>query len=101
MTDIVARIEAHLQNDNAAERHWNCDNLLEEAQARIVELDGFIRTIEEQATALEKENALLNKEVKKATLYLNEVTAEMADARMEIREMNGRISRLRVEAGYD
>ena len=35
MTDLVARIEAHLQNDDAAARHWECDNLLEEAQAEI------------------------------------------------------------------
>ena len=136
MTDIVARIGAHLQNDNAAERHWNCDNLLEEAQAeieklrkflddvseaydrslserddfwkarddawdenqklqtRIAELDGFIKTIEEQATALEEENARLNKEVGRAMVLFNNVTAEMADAREEIREMNGRIDNL-------
>jgi peptidoglycan hydrolase CwlO-like protein len=61
MTDIVTRIEAHLQNDDAAKRHWECDNLLEEAQARIVELDGFICTINEQTTALEEENERLNK----------------------------------------
>jgi hypothetical protein len=60
--DLEARIEAHLQNDNAAERHWNCDNLLEEAQARIVELDGFIRTIEEQIVALEEDNRKLRVE---------------------------------------
>ena len=60
--DLEARIELHLQNDNAAERHWNCDNLLEEAQARIVELDGFIRTIEEQIVALEEDNRKLRVE---------------------------------------
>jgi hypothetical protein len=62
--DVVERIEAHLQNDDAAARHWACDNLLEEAQARIVELDGFICTINEQATALEDENERLNKALK-------------------------------------
>lgn len=59
MTDIVARIEAHLQNDNAAERHWNCDNLLEEAQARIVELDAFLVIANEQQVAVENENGEL------------------------------------------
>ncbi len=103
---MVERIEAHLQNDDAAARHYECDNLLEEAQAeieklrsyldgttkayervlserndfwkardeawgenqklqeRIVELDGFIMTINEQATALEEENERLNKALK-------------------------------------
>ena len=59
MTDIVARIEAHLQNDNAAERHWNCDNLLEEAQARIVELNAFLVIANEQQVAVENENGEL------------------------------------------
>jgi chromosome segregation ATPase len=68
---------------------------------RITELDGFIKTIEEQATVLEKENVLLNKEIMQATLFLNNMNDEMADARREIKDMNGRISRLRVEAGYD
>jgi chromosome segregation ATPase len=67
---------------------------IERLRARIVELDGFIKTIEEQATALEEENARLNNEIKQATAFLNDVTAEMADAREEIREMNGRIDNL-------
>jgi chromosome segregation ATPase len=104
MTDIVARIEAHLQNDDAAARHWACDNLLEEAQAeieklksylngttkayervlserdnfwkardetwdenqklqeRIVELDGFVRTMEEQIVAMAEDNRRLRVE---------------------------------------
>jgi hypothetical protein len=62
--DMVERIETHLQNDDAAARHYECDNLLEEAQARIAELDGFIATINEQTTALEEENERLNKALK-------------------------------------
>lgn len=134
MPDMVERIELHLQNDDAAARHYECDNLLEEAQARIVELDGFIMTINEQATALEAENERLNKalkweqnragrvgthspgcwqwgsqhyecamrhvtalekELESAALIVADVRKEMADARLEIREMNRRIDLLR------
>ena len=39
MTDsLTARLEAHLQNDDAALRHWDADNLIEEAQAEIERL---------------------------------------------------------------
>jgi chromosome segregation ATPase len=38
MTNIVARIEAHLQNDDAGQRWLDSDNLLEEAQAEIERL---------------------------------------------------------------
>ena len=40
------------------------------------------------------ENERLREEVGKAMVLLNNVTAEMADAREEIREMNGRIDNL-------
>jgi len=35
MPDLIARIEAHLQNDDANQRWLDSDNLLEEAQAEI------------------------------------------------------------------
>ena len=73
MTDLVARIEAHFQNDDAGQRWLDSDNLLEEAQARIVELDGFVKTIEDQATALEEENARLNKAIKWEQNWLSRV----------------------------
>lgn len=38
MTDIVKRIDAHLESDNAEQRWLNSDNLLEEAQAEIERL---------------------------------------------------------------
>ena len=40
MSDLTARLEAHLQNDDAALRHWDADNLIEEAQAEIERLNG-------------------------------------------------------------
>jgi len=42
MTGMVERIEAHLQNDDAATRHYECDNLLEEAQAEIEKLRSYL-----------------------------------------------------------
>jgi len=38
MPDLIARIEAHLQNDDAGQRWLDSDNLLEEAQAEIERL---------------------------------------------------------------
>lgn len=38
MTDIIKRIDEHLENDNAEQRWLNADNLLEEAQAEIERL---------------------------------------------------------------
>jgi hypothetical protein len=73
MSDLVARIEAHLQNDDAAARHWECDNLLEEAQARIVELDGFIEIINEQDAALEIEIERLEKALRWEQNWLSRV----------------------------
>lgn len=44
MTDsLTARLEAHLQNDDAAARHWNCDNLIEEAQEEIERLTACLK----------------------------------------------------------
>ena len=43
MSDLTARLEAHLQNDDAAARHWNCDNLIEEAQAEIERLRSCLK----------------------------------------------------------
>ena len=49
MTDsLTARLEAHLQNDDAALRHWDADNLIEEAQARIVELEATYDRMRDQ-----------------------------------------------------
>lgn len=43
MPDLVARIEAHLQNDDAGQRWLDSDNLLEEAQAEIERLEKALR----------------------------------------------------------
>jgi Uri superfamily endonuclease len=43
MTDLSARISAHLLDDDAAARHWECDNLLDEAQSEIARLESCLR----------------------------------------------------------
>jgi hypothetical protein len=106
---------------------------IERLRERTAELDGFVITINEQATALEDEIerlnkalkweqdrsgrvgthspgcwtwghqhyqcaiqhiAALDKEIESAALIVGEVRKEMADAREQIREMNGRIDNL-------
>lgn len=46
MSDIVKRIDAHLENDDAQQRWLDSDNLLEEAQAEIERLRAALRQIE-------------------------------------------------------
>ena len=45
MGDIVKRIDAHLENDDAQQRWLDSDNLLEEAQA---EIERLRRALEEK-----------------------------------------------------
>lgn len=47
MTDIVKRIDAHLESDNAEQRWLASDNLLEEAQAEIEMLREQIERLRE------------------------------------------------------
>jgi hypothetical protein len=59
MPDMIARIEAHLQNDDAAARHWECDNLLDEAQAEIERLRGCVMQLSVKNGRMEDEIAEL------------------------------------------
>lgn len=45
MGDIIKRIDAHLENDDAQQRWLDSDNLLEEAQA---EIERLRRALEEK-----------------------------------------------------
>ena len=47
MPDIVKRIDAHLENDDAQQRWLDSDNLLEEAQAEIERLRASIAEMEQ------------------------------------------------------
>lgn len=49
--DIVKRIDAHLQNDDAEQRWLNSDSLLEEAQAEIEQLRGIIQQAADDVVA--------------------------------------------------
>ena len=51
MPDIVKRIDAHLQNDDAEARWLDSDNLLEEAQAEIERLRGIIQQAADDVVA--------------------------------------------------
>jgi actin-related protein len=48
-TDIVKRIDAHLESDNAEQRWLASDNLLEEAQAEIERLREEVRRLRVEA----------------------------------------------------
>jgi len=54
MPDLIARIEAHLQNDDAEQRWLASDNLLEEAQAEIEQLRSLVDQCNHHETSLEK-----------------------------------------------
>ncbi len=45
MTDIIKRIDVHLESDHAEQRWLNADNLLEEAQAEIERLDEEVKRL--------------------------------------------------------
>lgn len=113
-----ARTEATIQRslDKAKNRRIDMTDNLEMSPEKMIEalnkeIERLRETVmnlcvangklEDERDELRSENKLLNNEIKRATAFLNDMTAEMADARSEIRDMNGRISRLRVEAGYD
>jgi len=49
MTDIVKRIDAHLESDNAEQRWLASDGLLEEAQAEIERLREEVRRLRVEA----------------------------------------------------
>jgi len=54
MTDLIARIEAHLQTDDAEQRWLDSDNLLEEAQAEIEQLRSLVDQCNHHETSLEE-----------------------------------------------
>lgn len=55
MTDIIKRIDAHLESDNAEQRWLNADNLLEEAQAEIERLRELASYLTEERRRLRVE----------------------------------------------
>ena len=98
MTDIVTKLQeaACLPNTGCMSiRTCVCD-VMEEAADEIERLRGCIMELSVAKEKLEDERDDLLKEVGRATVLLNNVTAEMANARGEIKEMNGRIDNLRL-----
>lgn len=51
MNDIIKRIDAHLENEDAQQRWLDSDNLLEEAQAEIERLRGIIQQAADDVVA--------------------------------------------------
>jgi predicted nucleic acid-binding Zn-ribbon protein len=66
-----------------------------DAVDEIMRLRVLANVLNKDNRKLETENKDLLKEVGAATALLNNVTAEMSNARVEIREMNRRIDMLR------
>ena len=96
MTDIVERMKATACPDNTgcmSIRMCVCD-VMGDAVDEIERLRSTVMELCVKSGKLEDERDDLLKEVGRATVLLNSVTAEMSDAREEIREMNGRIDNL-------
>lgn len=87
MTDIIKRIDAHLESDDAEQRWLNADNLLEEAQTEI-------EMLREQIERLREGMQYRINERDKFWRERDEAETKNVALREEIR-------RLRVEAGYD
>jgi hypothetical protein len=97
MTDIVERMKATACPDNTgcmSIRMCVCD-VVGDAVDEIMRLRVLANVLNKDNRKLETENKDLLKEVGAATALLNNVTAEMSNARVEIREMNRRIDMLR------
>jgi Uri superfamily endonuclease len=49
MTDLTERLDRHLLNDDAEQRHWDADSLIEEALAEIQRLTNVVEEIARHA----------------------------------------------------
>jgi hypothetical protein len=101
MTDILERIDKHLINDDAEQRNWDADGLLEDAAVEIEKLRLIHTDLRTLNGKQEREIETLKESLKKANAANSrlaqcnhKISAEVANAREEIREMNGRIDNL-------
>ena len=97
MTDIVERMKATACPDNTgcmSIRMCVCD-VVGDAVDEIERLRLTVMNLCVANGKLEDERDDLREEVGAATAFLNNVTAEMTSARVEIKEMNRRIDMLR------
>ena len=97
MTDILERIDKHLINDDAEQRNWDADGLLEDAAVEIEKLRLIHTDLWTLNGKQEREIETLKESLKKA----NAANSRLAQCNHKISEMNKElVKRLEQSPGH-